>query len=91
MERVTKVMRSLISYLSFPTYLRCWNPFGLAIHFFKLNIYFWYKIYKRLTITVSGKLVMNHLPIPDDILLHYGTTAVYNQSTRDCKNPIEDL
>lgn len=42
-------------------------------------------------ITVSGKLGMNHQPISDDILLHYGTTAVYNQSTRDCKNPIEHL
>lgn len=42
-------------------------------------------------ITVGGKLGMNHQPISDDILLHYGTTAVYNQSTRDCKNPIEDL
>lgn len=29
-KRVTKVMRSLISYLSFPTYLRYWNSFGLA-------------------------------------------------------------
>lgn len=35
--------------------------------------------------------VMNHQPISDDILLHYGTTAVYDQSTRDCKNPIEHL
>lgn len=48
-------------------------------------------MYKRLKITVSGKLGMNHQPISDDILLHYGTTAVYNQSTRDCKNPIEHL
>lgn len=29
-KRVTKVMRSFISYLSFPTYLRYWNSFGLA-------------------------------------------------------------
>lgn len=29
-KRVTKVMRSLNNYVSFPTYLRCWSPFGLA-------------------------------------------------------------
>lgn len=60
------------------------------IHFKTLRS-FWYIMYKRLKITVGGKLGMNHQPISDDILLHYGTTAVYNQSTRDCKNPIEDL
>lgn len=54
-------------------------------------ISFWYKMYKRLTITVSGKLVMNHQPISHDILLHYGTTAVYNESTRGCKNPFKHL
>lgn len=55
-KRVTKVMRSINNYVFFPTYLRCWNPFGLAIHFFKLYICFWYKMYRRLAITVSGKL-----------------------------------
>lgn len=57
------------------------------LHFKTLRL-FWYK---RLKITGSGKLGMNHQPISDDILLHYGTTAVYDQSTRDCKNPIEHL
>lgn len=58
---------------------------------FKTFRSFWYRMYKRLKITFSGKLGMNHQPISDDILLQYGTTAVYNQSTRDCENPIEHL